>query len=71
MHSITRKNLEVQNENSNTANLEMNLRSMDDMPIRALCALSKGALRRSTAQAIVCLANGQLIRGIGYAIKKQ
>ncbi|MEG1809380.1 MAG: glycoside hydrolase family 3 C-terminal domain-containing protein, partial [Oscillospiraceae bacterium] len=46
-------------------------RSMLDVPIRALCALSKGALPPNLARAVVCFANGKIARGIKYAVKRK
>lgn len=46
------------------------LQSLDNMPIRAICALSRGQLTRNMAMAVVSLANRKLFRGIYYAIKK-
>ncbi|MEG1268674.1 MAG: glycoside hydrolase family 3 C-terminal domain-containing protein [Oscillospiraceae bacterium] len=45
-------------------------RSVGDMPIRALCAMSKGILPNNMARAIICFANGKPIRGIKYVFKK-
>ncbi len=45
-------------------------RSTGDMPVRALCALSKGALRKNTARAIVDFVNGKPLRGVIHAFKK-
>ncbi len=39
-------------------------RSLEDLPLRALCALSRGALSRRRALGIAELADGRLLRGI-------
>lgn len=46
------------------------LQNIDQMPIRAICAMSRGRLTRNTAMAVVQLANRKLLKGIYYAIKK-
>lgn len=46
------------------------LLELDNTPIRAICAMSRGQLSRNMAMAVVSLANRKLLRGIRYAIKK-
>ncbi len=70
MRSVVNKTMNADGEDLNEANRAMNERAMDDMPLRALCALSGGAFPRNFADAVVALANGKLLRGIGYVLKK-
>ena len=46
-------------------------RSAEDMPLRALCDLSKGMLPRGVAEAILRIANGNWRRGKRYVAQKK
>ncbi len=50
--------------------IQKNYRSMCDMPIRAVCAMSHGMLSKNLAKAIVSLSNRKVFKGIYYALKK-
>lgn len=46
------------------------VQSLDNTPIRSVCAMSRGILSRSKAMAVVELANRKVLRGLYYVIKK-
>ena len=51
-------------KNIDSATRRMFERSLEDLPLRALCALSGGALTKNTAIALVHFANHRLLRGV-------
>ena len=50
--------------------VELALKSFEDLPIRVMCANSRGMLKKTTAQAVIHFANNKFMRGVIFAIKK-
>ena len=62
--------LEKNGKRGDPASVERALASFGDMPLRAVCALSRGSLSKNLAQAILCFANHRPLKGIAYVLKK-